>query len=119
MSNHFVRLNGEVRVPACSSPSFRYSDLGREYYLNLLIRHPDYVHISPSKGLVAESPVWYVVDRFARFPTGTKCGFSLMAPKVPVSGSAIPVGPDAVRAPVSVGRYTEEQRPTSKFVRMW
>ncbi|KAJ6470471.1 hypothetical protein C8R45DRAFT_937380 [Mycena sanguinolenta] len=117
-SDHLVRLDGEVRVPACSSPSFRYSNMGREYYLNLLIRHPDYVHISPSEGLVAECPVWYVIDRFAHLPAGTKRGFDLMAPTVSVSGSVVPVGPDAVRAPVSVGRYTEEQRPTSKFVRM-
>ncbi|KAF7344348.1 hypothetical protein MSAN_01915800 [Mycena sanguinolenta] len=118
LSGHFVRLDGEVRVPACSTPSFRFSNMGREYYLNLLIHHPDYVHISPSGGLVVECPVWYVIDRFAHLPAGTERDFDLMAPAVPVSGSIIPVGSDAVRASVSVGRYTEERRPTSKFVRM-
>ncbi|KAF7344318.1 hypothetical protein MSAN_01912700 [Mycena sanguinolenta] len=118
MSEHFVRLDGEVRVPACSSPSFRYSNMGREYFLNLTIQHPDYAHISPSGGLVAECPVWYVIDRFPHVLAETKHDFDLMAPAVPVSGSVIPVGPDAVHAPVSVGRYTEERRPTSHIVPM-
>ncbi|KAJ7255824.1 hypothetical protein B0H12DRAFT_523334 [Mycena haematopus] len=120
-AGHLVRLDGEVRVPACSSPSFRYMHMGREYFLNLLIRHPQYTHISPSgPGLVAECPVWYVIDRFAHLPAGTKKDFDLFAPALPVSGSVIPVGSGAVRAPVSMGRFTnsEEKRPTSKFARM-
>ncbi|KAF7344332.1 hypothetical protein MSAN_01914100 [Mycena sanguinolenta] len=52
--DHFVRLDGEVRVPACSSPSFRYSNTGREYFLNLTIQHLDYLHVSPNGGLVVQ-----------------------------------------------------------------
>lgn len=29
-TDHFLRLQGEVRVPPCSHPSFRYSNMGRE-----------------------------------------------------------------------------------------
>lgn len=58
--------------------------------------------------------MWYVIDRFAHAhlpPSG-----DLTA--LPASGSVIAVGPDAVRAAVSVGAYTQERRPTSKFARM-
>ncbi|KAJ7766288.1 hypothetical protein B0H14DRAFT_3510078 [Mycena olivaceomarginata] len=116
--DHFVRLDGEVRIPACTCPSFRYTHMGREYFLNILIRHPHYEHISPSgAGLTAECPVWYVVgDRFAHAhpPSGGEHDLTAL----PVNGSIVPVGPDAVRAPVSIGAYTQEKRPTSKFPRI-
>ncbi|KAJ7645029.1 hypothetical protein DFH06DRAFT_1425667 [Mycena polygramma] len=94
-TDHFVRLDGEVRVPTCSHPSFRYHNMGREYYLNLLIRHPQYSHMSPSGvGIVAECPVWYVVDRFAGRSAEVKTpDFG----ELPVSGTEIALGPDAVR----------------------
>ncbi|KAF7325354.1 hypothetical protein MVEN_02630400 [Mycena venus] len=117
-TDHFMRLDGEVRVPACSHPSFRYTHMGREYFLNLLIRHPQYVHISPREGLIAEVPVWYVVDRFAHLPPSAAAKQMSDFGALPVSGTVVPVGLDAVRAPVSVGAYTEEKRPTSKFARM-
>ncbi|KAJ6562562.1 hypothetical protein B0H19DRAFT_99700 [Mycena capillaripes] len=115
--HHFARLDGEVRVPVCSHPSFRYTNMGREYYLSLIIRHPQYSHISPSDttGIVAECPVLYVLDRFAHLPphpeAAGKQDFAL-------SGTAVSLGPDVVRAPVSVGALTEQRRPTSKFQRM-
>jgi hypothetical protein len=132
--DHFVRLDGEVCIPACTCPSFRYTHMGREvclllptclranvalqYFLNILIRHPHYEHISPSgAGLTAECPVWYVVgDRFAHAHPPSGLEHDLTA--LPVNGSIVPVGPDAVRAPVSIGAYTQEKRPTSKFARM-
>ncbi|KAJ6627626.1 hypothetical protein B0H10DRAFT_2210138 [Mycena sp. CBHHK59/15] len=58
-TDHFARLDGAVRVPACSHPSFRYPNMGREYVMRLLIQHPQYAHISPNAtGLLAEFPVW-------------------------------------------------------------
>ncbi|KAJ7701178.1 hypothetical protein B0H17DRAFT_1327717 [Mycena rosella] len=109
-TDHFVRLDGEVRIPACSHPSFRYTNMGREYVVHLIITHPQYHHISPNAtGLLAEFPVWYVLDRFAHIPRDLA--------KLPVNGTTIPVGPDAIRAPVAVGAYTEEKRPTAKFTR--
>lgn len=74
--------------------------------------------MSPSgAGIMVECPVWYVVDRFAHLASsaeGETRGFG----GLPVSGTEIALGPDAVRASVSVGEYTEERRPTSKFTRM-
>ncbi|KAJ6569354.1 hypothetical protein B0H19DRAFT_1256998 [Mycena capillaripes] len=118
-TDHFARLDGEMRVPACSHPSFRYTNMGREYYLNLLIRHPQYSHISPSAtGIVAECPVLYVLDRFAHLPPKPDAAKNQDFAALSVSGTVISLGPDAVRAPVRVGALTEERRPTSKFQRM-
>jgi hypothetical protein len=36
-TDQFVRLDGEVRIPACSHPSFRYTHMGREVCIRLLI----------------------------------------------------------------------------------
>ncbi|KAJ7707065.1 hypothetical protein B0H14DRAFT_3025674 [Mycena olivaceomarginata] len=122
-TDQFVRLDGEVRIPACSHPSFRYTHMGREYVMHLIITHPQYAHISPNAtGLLAEFPVWYVLDRLATCqPAETlrgqerRKGFSAL----PITGTALPVGPDTVRAPVSVGALTEEKRPTAKFTRYY
>ncbi|KAJ7143736.1 hypothetical protein C8R44DRAFT_864772 [Mycena epipterygia] len=122
-TDHFVRLDGEVRVPACSHPSFRYTHMGREYVVHLVITHPQYSHISPNAtGLLAEFPVWYVIDRFAHLPpAATRAKVQTIADlaALPVSGPAIPVGPNAVRAPLRVGEVTEEMRPTAKFTRYY
>ncbi|KAJ7750761.1 hypothetical protein B0H14DRAFT_2636127 [Mycena olivaceomarginata] len=101
IDDHFVRLDGEVCIPACTCPSFRYTHMGREYFLNILIRHPHYEHISQA-------------GRASR--PNAPCEHDLTA--LPVNGSIVPVGPDAVRAPVSIGAYMQEKRPTSKFARM-
>ncbi|KAJ7716998.1 hypothetical protein B0H16DRAFT_447995 [Mycena metata] len=115
--DHFVRLDGEVRVPVCSHPSFRFTNMGREYVLHLLIKHPQYTQLSPKEaGLIAETPILYVLDRFAHLPPHARGAQDLAT--LPVTGTVIPVGSDAVRAPVSVGSYTEEPRPTNKFKRM-
>ncbi|KAJ7929067.1 hypothetical protein B0H13DRAFT_2310932 [Mycena leptocephala] len=66
-----VRLDGEVRIPPCSHPSFRFASMAREYVLHLLIKHPQYSHISPSAtGIIAEVPVWYVLNRFGHLAPG-------------------------------------------------
>ncbi|KAF7344324.1 hypothetical protein MSAN_01913300 [Mycena sanguinolenta] len=120
-TDHFVRLDGEVRVPACSHPSFRYTHMGREYVVHLVITHPQYSHISPNAtGLLAEFPVWYVFDRFGYLPPGvatSKAGVPQDLSALPNTGTALSMGPDAVRAPVSIGAVTEEKRPTAKFTR--
>ncbi|KAJ7255818.1 hypothetical protein B0H12DRAFT_1112953 [Mycena haematopus] len=120
-TDHFVRLDGEVRVPACSHPSFRYTHMGREYVVHLVISHPQYAHISPNAtGVLAEFPVWYVFDRFGHLPPGvatSKAGVPQNFSALPITGTALPMGADAVRAPVSVGAVTQEKRPTAKFTR--
>ncbi|KAK7039678.1 hypothetical protein R3P38DRAFT_3468419 [Favolaschia claudopus] len=120
-TDHFVRLDGEVKVPVCSHPSFRYTHMGREYVVHLIISHPQYSHISPNAtGLLAEFPIWYVVDRFSHLPPGVAnagAGRPQDFSKLPVTGTTIAVGPDAVRAPVSVGVPTTEKRPTGKYTR--
>ncbi|KAJ7754519.1 hypothetical protein B0H16DRAFT_1542622 [Mycena metata] len=120
-TDHFVRMDGEVHVPACSHPSFRYTNLGREYVVHLVFKHPQYSHVSPNaSGIVAEFPVWYVLDRFAHLPpetVGAQMGSQDLS-TLPINGPAIPVGPETVRLPLSVGVPTEERRPTSKFTRL-
>ncbi|KAJ6562575.1 hypothetical protein B0H19DRAFT_1260143 [Mycena capillaripes] len=122
-TDHFVRLDGEVRVPTCTHPSFRYTHMGREYVVHLILTHPQYSHISPNAtGIVAEFPIWYVLDRFGHLPPGAA---EMGADKpqdlgaLPIIGTAIPVGPDTVRAPVRVGEHTTEKRPTAKYTRYY
>ncbi|KAJ6586332.1 hypothetical protein DFH09DRAFT_255268 [Mycena vulgaris] len=116
-----VRLDGEVRVPACSHPSFRYASMAREYVLHLLIRHPQYAHISPSAtGIVAEVPVWYVLNRFGRLEQtedrATQTATERAA--LPVKGDELPVGEGAVRLPATTGHVTTQKRPTSRAQRV-
>ncbi|KAF7348457.1 hypothetical protein MVEN_01362700 [Mycena venus] len=108
-----VRLDGEVRVPSCSHPSFRFSSMAREYVLHLLITHPQYAHVSPTDatGIVAEAPVWYVVNRFGQ-TSGSQNEVNRAV--LSVKGPVVPVGEDAVRLPASVGHVTTQQRPTSR-----
>ncbi|KAJ6562569.1 hypothetical protein B0H19DRAFT_1260138 [Mycena capillaripes] len=94
-----------------------------QYVVNLIITHPQYSHISPkATGIVAEFPIWYVLDRFGHLPPGAA---EVGADKpqdlgaLPIIGTTIPVGPDTVRAPVRVGDHTTEKRPTAKFTRYY
>ncbi|KAJ6586285.1 hypothetical protein DFH09DRAFT_254869 [Mycena vulgaris] len=96
-TDHFVRLDGEVRVPACTHPNFRFSNMGREYVMHLLIRHPQYDHVSPNAtGFLAEFPVWYVLDRFAKLPAGAAEAVKPQTAEdlaaLPMNGTAVPVG---------------------------
>ncbi|KAJ7136645.1 hypothetical protein C8R44DRAFT_868775 [Mycena epipterygia] len=117
---HVVRLDGEVRVPACSHPSFRYASMGREYILYILIKHPQYSHISPTAtGIVAEVPVWYVLNRFGHLTEAqTEPGAEAERAALPVKGTVIPVGEDAIRLPSSTGHVTTQKRPTSRVQRI-
>ncbi|KAF7325670.1 hypothetical protein MKEN_00416900 [Mycena kentingensis (nom. inval.)] len=111
-TDHFLRMDGEVVVPSCNPPSFRYTNIGREYVVHLELSHPQYSHISPNaSGIVAEFPIWYVLDRFGHLQTPTEPA------KLPVTGPEIAVGAETVRAPVAVGFATKERRPTAKFTR--
>ncbi|KAJ6516446.1 hypothetical protein C8R45DRAFT_244990 [Mycena sanguinolenta] len=111
-----IRLDGEVRVPTCSHPSFRFSNMSREYVLHLLIKHPQYSHISPAAtGIVAEVPVWYVLNRFANVAPGA---LQVDRATLPVKGEVIPMGDNAVRLPASQGHATTQQRPTFRVQRV-
>lgn len=80
-----------------------------QYVLHLLIRHPQYAQISPATtGIVAEVPVWYVLDR--HLPPHTGADYAAL----PVKGAAIPVGGGAVRLPARTGHVTTQKRPTSR-----
>ncbi|KAJ7038055.1 hypothetical protein C8F04DRAFT_1256559 [Mycena alexandri] len=71
-NDHFVRLDGE-------------------YVLHLLIKHPQYTQLSPKEaGLIAETPILYVLDRFAHLPPRAEGAQDLAA--LPVTGTVIPVG---------------------------
>ncbi|KAK7044429.1 hypothetical protein R3P38DRAFT_2878683 [Favolaschia claudopus] len=118
-------LAGSERAP---SPTPSFEDLDADtgptdhfYIVHLVISHPQYSHISPNAtGLLAEFPIWYVVDRFSHLPPGVAnagAGKPQDFSKLPVTGTTISVGPDAVRAPVSVGVPTTEKRPTGKYTR--
>ncbi|KAJ7727877.1 hypothetical protein B0H16DRAFT_1894247 [Mycena metata] len=113
-----IRLDGEVLVPAGSHPSFRYANMAREYLLHILIRHPQYSHISPAAtGIVAEVPVWYVVDRFGHLTPGVASNEVDLA-SLPIKGPTIAVPEDAVRLPPSTGAVTTQKRPTNRAERM-
>ncbi|KAJ7136644.1 hypothetical protein C8R44DRAFT_360740 [Mycena epipterygia] len=111
-----VRLDGELRVPACSHPSFRFENMAREYVLHLVLNHPQHSHISPEgTGIVAEVPVWYVLDR--HFPETTVAHTEARYADLPVKGTAIMVA-GAVRRALSMGHVTTQQRPTSRPPRL-
>lgn len=92
--------------------------------LHLVLSHPQYSHISPNAtGILAEVPVWYVKDRFAKF-AGTRQALALANSQqdlasLPVEGDVIPIGSDAVRRPISMGEYTNEKRPTGQHQRLF
>ncbi|KAJ7701196.1 hypothetical protein B0H17DRAFT_200082 [Mycena rosella] len=108
-----VRLDGAVRVPACSHPSFRYASIAREYLLLLVINHPQHAHISPkaARGIVAEVPVWYILNRSGSGPKAVHSD-------LPVKGATIPVGEDVVRMPGKMGHVTTQVRPTTHTIRL-
>ncbi|KAJ7635040.1 hypothetical protein FB45DRAFT_479923 [Roridomyces roridus] len=115
-----VRLDGEVRVPACSHPSFRFSSMAREYVLHILIQHPQYSHISPSAtGIIGEVPVWYTLNRFAHRSEGDVAAESRVDyTKLPIRGAEIPVGEGAVRLPLNMASVTTQKRPTYRLQRV-
>ncbi|KAJ7485803.1 hypothetical protein FB451DRAFT_1432715 [Mycena latifolia] len=120
-SERVVRLDGEVRVPACTHPSFRYTSMAREYVLHLLITHPQYAHISPSgTGILAEVPVWYVLNRFGHLSAAEAQAQQTEAQRaaLPVKGDELVVGDGAMRLLAKVGHVTTQKRPTSGVQRV-
>ncbi|CAK5285008.1 unnamed protein product [Mycena citricolor] len=119
--DHFLRMDGEIKIPACTHPSYRFPNMGREYLLHLIFSHPQYMHISPNAtGILAEFPVWYVIDRFnylessATTPRSRQTWNQLNA--LPHSGAEVLIDDKAFVAPFAEGEVTTERRPTAKFV---
>ncbi|KAJ7230545.1 hypothetical protein GGX14DRAFT_583756 [Mycena pura] len=105
-TDHFTQLDGDLHIPPCRPVSYRYTDVGREYSLELQFAHPQYAHVSPTgPGLVAEVPVWFVVDRppLAIGPPAALNAEPMYLADLPLKGATIPVGADAVRWPKVVG----------------
>ncbi|KAG9081066.1 hypothetical protein FRC07_014674, partial [Ceratobasidium sp. 392] len=75
-AGHVVKLHGTVPVALSEgkvTPSFRYQNIAIEYLVHVLIRHPNYNHISPSgPGIEGEAPIWVV--------TGPRAGTDTTAP---------------------------------------
>ncbi|KAF7323699.1 Bin3-type SAM domain-containing protein [Mycena kentingensis (nom. inval.)] len=116
LGKNVVRLDGEVCVPACSHPSFRFISMGREYLICVLIKHPDYVALSPkgTSGVYGETPVWHVLDRFHN-TTNVNANANANYAELPVKGDAIPLPAGAYHREVVVGHVAgeREKRPPS------
>ncbi|KAJ7460683.1 hypothetical protein FB451DRAFT_499528 [Mycena latifolia] len=110
-TDHFQRLDGELRIPPCRPVSYRYTEIGREYSLQLHIAHPQYAHISPTgPGLVAEVPIWYVADRaLSGGPAALNDDPTYLA-ALPLKGATLPAGEDAVWWPKTVGEVATQGR---------
>jgi hypothetical protein len=138
---HFIRMDGDVMVPASIPPNYRYLYSGIEvsyschisstcanfklicplqYALHLLITHPDYSHISPrATGIIAESPLWITTDppRALDQPETPHTPFNPAT--IPKTGEAIGVPPDVVRFPSVTGNATEKRKPSTVSDRTW
>ncbi|KIJ47183.1 hypothetical protein M422DRAFT_45790 [Sphaerobolus stellatus SS14] len=106
-----VRLDGDVTVPIVLPPSFRYELIGREYLINILITHPNYLHESPAgKGIETELPLWIVTD-----PPSARSGGPAASPtqlgKLPIIGDPFNMGDLPKRAPSVTGKATDDGRP--------
>ncbi|KAJ7065315.1 hypothetical protein C8F01DRAFT_739501 [Mycena amicta] len=111
VSGHFLRLEGEIVVPPCRPVSYRYTEIGREYSLDLQFSHPLYSHISPTgPGLVAEVPLWYVADRPLRGGPAILNDDPSYLQSLPLKGATLPVGPDAVWWPRTMGKHATTGR---------
>ncbi|KAK7031471.1 hypothetical protein R3P38DRAFT_2521967 [Favolaschia claudopus] len=110
-TEHFQKLEGEVRIPPSRPVSYRYTEIGREYSLQLHISHPQYAHISPTgPGFLAEVPIWYVANReFKGGPVALNDDATYLA-SLPFKGACIPVKEDAVRWPKTVGEVAKYGR---------
>ncbi|KAF7309472.1 hypothetical protein MIND_00318000 [Mycena indigotica] len=110
-SEHFVRLEGEIVVPPCRPVSYRYTEIGREYTLELQFAHHLYSHISPTgPGLLAEVPVWYVADRPLRGGPATLNDDPTYLESLPLNGATIPIPSDAIRWPKVIGKHAVSSR---------
>ncbi|KAJ7272577.1 hypothetical protein B0H12DRAFT_1091167 [Mycena haematopus] len=108
---HFQRLDGELRVPPCRPASFRYTETGIEYSLQVHLAHPQYAHISPTgPGLLAEVPIWYVADRVMKGAPAALNDDPAYLAALPLKGASLPAGEDAVWWPKSVGEVATQDR---------
>jgi hypothetical protein len=92
--------------------------------LLLLIKHPQHATISPRSegGIVAEVPVWYVLNPFEHLSGAaaprTENEETYARDALPVKGSTIPLGYEAVRLPAKIGHPTKEKPPTTRTMRL-
>ncbi|KAJ7623571.1 hypothetical protein FB45DRAFT_109121 [Roridomyces roridus] len=118
-TEHYQRLEGEVRIPPCRPVSYRYTEAGREYSLQLQITHPQYAHISPTgPGLLAEVPIWYISDRHlgGRGPEEALNDDAAYLASLPIKGATIPIpvgedsDSDVVVWPKTIGETATQVR---------
>ncbi|KAJ6485801.1 hypothetical protein C8R45DRAFT_997919 [Mycena sanguinolenta] len=109
--DHFQRLDGEVRIPPCRPSSYRYTETGIEYSLQVHINHPQYAHISPTgPGLLAEVPIWYVTDRVMKGPPVALNDDPAYLAGLTLKGACLPAGEDAVWWPKAMGEVATRDR---------
>nr|GAT56556.1 predicted protein [Mycena chlorophos] len=102
---HFARLEGEIVIPPCRPVSYRYTEVGREYSLELRFSHPLYSHISPTgPGIYTEVPLWYVADRPMHNLPAELNDDPTYLESLPLKGATIPTGPETIRWPKTKGR---------------
>ncbi|KAF8196856.1 hypothetical protein K438DRAFT_2016747 [Mycena galopus ATCC 62051] len=107
----FQRLDGELRIPPCRPVSYRYTETGVEYSLQLHITHPQYAHISPTgPGLLAEVPLWYVGDRVLKGGSAALNNDPTYLAALPLKGVTLPAGEDAVWWPKALGEVATQAR---------
>ncbi|QRV75592.1 hypothetical protein RhiJN_03607 [Ceratobasidium sp. AG-Ba] len=114
-AGHLAVLHGSVPVAVSEgkvTPSFRYQNIAIEasifslYLVHVLIRHPNYTHLSPSApGIEGEAPVWVV--------TGPRIGTE---PVVPTEHkfygeSVVALNEQTKRFPSVTGKLTDKLRP--------
>ncbi|KAG8698024.1 hypothetical protein FRC08_006175 [Ceratobasidium sp. 394] len=110
-SGHVVKLHGSVPVALSEgkvTPSFRYQNIAIEYLVHVLIRHPNYNHISPAaQGIEGEAPVWVVTGPRADTETATPAGTQRKF----YGESVVPLNAESQRFPKVVGKQTDKLRP--------
>ncbi|KAI0789670.1 hypothetical protein C8Q75DRAFT_806832 [Abortiporus biennis] len=125
-----IRLDGDIRIPPSANvPSFRYEMMGREYFIQVTLSHPDYLHMSPrGPGIYAESPIWVVLGKPAEAEvlesqrsTNTVTASEYKTQPISTNNTdeelseltvtsvqpVVPVPQDAVRLPLSTGTKTD------------
>ncbi|KAG8736935.1 hypothetical protein FRC10_008708 [Ceratobasidium sp. 414] len=110
-AGHIVKLHGSVPVALSEgkvTPSFRYQNMAIEYLVQVLIRHPNYNHISPSApGIEGEAPVWVVTGPRA----GTEAASPASAERKFYGESVVALNAESRRFPKVAGKQTDKLRP--------
>ncbi|KAG8692279.1 hypothetical protein FRC09_011335 [Ceratobasidium sp. 395] len=110
-AGHIAKLHGTVPVALSEgkvTPSFRYQNIAIEYLVHILIRHPNYKHLSPSaSGVEGEAPVWVV--------TGPRAGTDNSCPanteRKLYGESVVSLSAESQRFPKVIGKQTDKLRP--------